>query len=372
MRAGGAGIGRIPVRRVRHLHLRDMYHAGSRVLPILPGQAGCGGYPARVNPSADLAELGFGIAVGHASDEEGGTGLTVIRGIDDPLRASVHVMGRASGTREIELLDPAASNQRIDAVVLTGGSAYGLDAVSGVLRWMEERGRGFPIAGGVVPIVPTAVVFDLVPIGHFGARPTPEMAYRACAEARSSDIAEGSVGVGTGCTVGKVLGFARAMKGGVGLGTSAVGRADGEVMAVAIAAVNAFGHVRAADGSIIAGPRRHEGGLLDSEAFIAAGGPFSTVSGGGNTTISVVALNAALTKLELRQVAHAASAAYHRRIGPAGTSFDGDLIFAVSPLEGRRVPLIQAEVVAVAALEDAIVRAVRHARGRDGVPGLAD
>jgi L-aminopeptidase/D-esterase-like protein len=325
-----------------------------------------------VNPGADLASWGFGIAVGHATDQAGGTGLTVVRGVDSPLRASAHVLGRATGTREIALLDPAASNERIDAVLLTGGSAYGLDAAAGVLRWMEEHGRGFPIAGGVVPIVPAAVVFDLAPLGRFDARPTADMAYRACADARTSEIEEGSVGVGTGCTVGKVLGPAHAMKGGVGIGLSQSHHASAGVMAAAIAAVNAFGHVRGADHAIIAGPRQDQGGFLDTEAFIAAGGLLAGVGGGGHTTLSVVALNAALTKVELHQVARAASAAYHRHIGPAGTSFDGDVIFAVSVLEGRRVPLIQAELAATAALEQAIVRAVSQARGRDGVPGLAD
>lgn len=325
-----------------------------------------------MNPGADLAGWGFGIAVGHATDQAGGTGLTVVRGVEAPLRASVHVLGRATGTRELALLDPSASNERIDAVLLAGGSAYGLDAAAGVLRWMEEHGRGFPIAGGVVPIVPAAVVFDLAPLGRFGARPTAEMAFRACADARTSDIEEGSVGVGTGCTVGKVLGPAHAMKGGVGVGVSEPSRTSAGVMAVAVAGVNAFGHVRGRDHSIIAGPRREQGGLLDTEAFIAEGGLPAGPGGGGHTTISVVALNAALTKVELHQVARSAAAAYHRHIGPAGSSFDGDVIFAVSPLEGRRVSLIQAELVATAALEQAIVRAVELAKGRDGVPGLAD
>jgi L-aminopeptidase/D-esterase-like protein len=349
-----------------------MQHAGRGVLPRLSGEAGRSGKTGDVSRGADLASWGFGIAVGHATDDTGGTGLTVVRGVDAPLRASAHVLGRATGTRELALLDPSASNERIDAVLLTGGSAYGLDAAGGVLRWMEEHGRGFPIAGGVVPIVPAAVVFDLAPLGRFDARPTAEMAYRACDAARPNDIDEGSVGVGTGCTVGKVLGPARAMKGGVGVGLSEPQRTSAGVMAAAVAAVNAFGHVRGRDHAIIAGARQEQGGLLDTEAFIAAGGLPGGLGAGGHTTLSVIALNAALSKVELHQVARAASAAYHRHIGPAGTSFDGDVIFAVSPLEGRRVPLIQAELAATAALEQAIVRAVEQAKGRDGLPGLAD
>ena len=324
-----------------------------------------------MNPEAKLDELGFGIAVGHATDEAGGTGLTVVRGVDAPLRASARLLGRATGTREIALLEPDASNDRVDAILLTGGSAYGLDAAAGVMQWMEEHGRGFSIAGGVVPIVPAAVVFDLAPLGRFDARPTREMAHRACGAASPRDISEGCVGAGTGCTVGKALGPERAMKGGVGLGIA--GRAgDAGVMAAAVAAVNAFGHVLDHDGVIIAGPRDASGMPGDAERTIADGQLARGPGGGGHTTITVVALNVALTKLELHQVARAAGAAYFRRIGPAGTSFDGDVIFAVSPMDGWRAPLIQAEVTATAALERAIVRAVREAKGRDGVPGLAD
>jgi L-aminopeptidase/D-esterase-like protein len=236
---------------------------------------------------------------------------------------------------------------------------------------MEERGRGFSIGGGVVPIVPTAVVFDLAPLGHFAARPTADMAYRACSDARTSGIEEGSVGVGTGCTVGKVLGIERAMKGGVGLAIASVGTMDTGVHAVAIAAVNAVGHVRGRDGSIIAGPRDESGKPVDAEQVLRAGGAVARTAG-ANTTISVVALNVALAKVELHQVARAASAAYSRRIGPAGTSYDGDVVFVVSPLEGRRVPLLDVEVAATDALEEAIVRSVQQAKGRDGIPGLAD
>jgi L-aminopeptidase/D-esterase-like protein len=337
----------------------------------VPGEAQRRSKAGFVNPGADLVALGFGIAVGHATDEQGGTGLTVVRGVDAPLRASAHVLGRATGTRELALLDAGASNDRIDAVLLTGGSAYGLDAAAGVMRWMEERGRGFAIAGGVVPIVPAAVVFDLAPLGRFDARPGAEMAYRACDDAVSRSIPEGSVGAGTGCTVGKALGPRRAMKGGVGVGIGGQPGGAG-VMAAAVAAVNAFGHVRDFDGTIVAGPRGEDGRPADTERLIADGHLLRGMGGGGHTTIAVVALNVSLSKVELQQVARAASAACYRRIGPAGTSFDGDVIFAVSPMEGRRAPLIQAEVAATAALEDAILRAVRLATGREGLPGLAD
>jgi L-aminopeptidase/D-esterase-like protein len=325
----------------------------------------------RVNPRARLDRHGFGLAVGHATDAAGGTGLTVVRGVDAPLRASAHVLGRATASRELALLDPSALVDRVDAIVLTGGSAYGLDAAAGVMRWMEERGRGFAVSGGVVPIVPVAALFDLAPLGRFDARPTPEMAYRACEDAASRDIDEGSVGAGTGCTVGKSAGVAHAMKGGIGVGVAGIEGTEG-LMAAAFAAVNAFGHVRDADGSVIAGPRDAGGAPMDAERAITAGGASGGFGAGANTTLAVVALNVALSALELHQVARAASAAFHRRIGPAGTSFDGDVIFAVSPMEGRGGRLLHAEVAAVAALEEAIVRGVRSARGREGIPGLAD
>ncbi|HXD22354.1 MAG TPA: P1 family peptidase [Gemmatimonadaceae bacterium] len=316
-------------------------------------------------PPPDTAE--FGIAVGHSTDQAGATGLTVVRGIDAPMRASAHVPGRATGSRELALLDPSAHNDRVDAILLTGGSAYGLDAAAGVMRWMEERGRGFPIAGGVVPIVPAAVLFDLAPLGRYDARPTAEMAYRACDDARTGGIAEGSVGAGTGCTVGKVAGPSRCMKGGVGI---AVAGGDG-VRALAIVAVNAVGHVRDMDGTIIAGPRGEDGKPGDAERMVAAAPPALSAAA-SNTTLAVVAVNVALSKVELHQLARAASAAYYRRIGPSGTSFDGDVIFSMAPMEGRSGALLQAEVAAVAAVEHAIVRAVRLARGRDGIPGLGD
>ena len=315
----------------------------------------------------------FGLAVGHATDEAGATGCTVIRGITSPHRAAVSVIGRATATRETALLEPGHLVERVDAILLTGGSAYGLDAAAGVMRWMESRGRGFPVGAGVVPIVPAAGLFDLAILGRFDARPTPAMAEQACESAVSSGIAEGSVGAGTGLTVGKVLGKDGAMKGGIGL---AVRAAEG-CAAMAIVAVNAFGDVRDAAGTIIAGARTKDRTFVDSARVLAAGGP-ERVFGGGtrasatNTTLAVVALDVALTRLELQRVARAATAAYHRRISPAGTSFDGDIVFALAPMEGRSAPLVQCEMLATAALEDAIERAVRLARGRDGVPGLAD
>lgn len=317
--------------------------------------------------SASLAR--FGLAVGHATDAAGGTGCTVVRGIDAPLRAAVAVIGRATGSRELALLEPGHLVERVDAILLSGGSAFGLDAAAGVMRWMESRGRGFAVGQGVVPIVPAAVLFDLGPLGRFDARPTPEMAEAACASATSDGIAEGAVGAGTGLTVGKILGRAGAMKGGLGI---AVAEGTG-CAAAAIVAVNAFGDVRDAQGRILAGARSADGRFVDTAARLAAGGPAREFGAAApNTTLAVVAVDAALTRLELQQVARAATAAYHRRLSPAGSSFDGDIVFALAPMEGEPAPLPQAEMLVVQALEEAIERAVRLAKGRDGVPGLAD
>jgi L-aminopeptidase/D-esterase-like protein len=323
--------------------------------------------------SVDLSP--WGLAVGHATDGEGATGLTVVRGVDGAFRGGAAVLGRATGTRELLTVSPEHLVDRIDAILLTGGSAYGLDAAAGVMRWMEERQRGFPVEGGVVPIVPAAVIFDLAPLGRFDARPTAAMAYAACEAARPDGVGEGSVGAGTGATVGKATGRAWAMKGGFGC---AIARGGGASVA-AMAVVNALGDVRSADGSIIAGARRPDGGFVDS-ARLAATGELAPRSGdpiGQNTTLAVVAVDSTLARLELAALARAAGAALYRRITPTGTSLDGDVVFAVCPLEGRGRPRVrpaapQVEELAVQALESAIERAVRTARGRDGVPGLAD
>ncbi len=268
------------------------------------------------------------------------------------------------------IASPTNLTDRIDAVLLTGGSAYGLDAAAGVMRWMEERGRGFPIGGGVVPLVPTAAIFDLGPLGRFDARPTADMAYQACEDGRAAGIAEGSVGAGTGATVGKAAGVERAMKGGVGCW---VERTD-EIIVGAVAVVNAVGDVRDARGQILAGARAPDGGFLDSARLLAKGAPRlrAPEPAAAHTTLAVVATNAALSRVEVQQLAAASAAAFYRRITPAGTSYDGDIVFALCAHEGPSAPLVQVEVLAVSALEMAIERAVRLAVGRDGIPGLAD
>lgn len=310
----------------------------------------------------------FGLAVGHATDREGATGCTVIRGVEHPLRAAVHVMGRATGSRELALLEPGHSVERVDAILLTGGSAYGLDAAAGVMHWMESKGRGYPVGTGVVPIVPAAVIFDLLPLGRFDARPTPQMAREACGSALSDGYAEGCVGVGTGATVGKGSGPAAAMKGGFAV---SVVSAKGSAVA-AMVVVNALGDVRDANGRIIAGARDATGQFVDTARRLAAGGERQGFINGTATTLVVLAYDAAFTRLELQSLARSATAALQRRITPVGTQSDGDILFALAPMEGPKGSLPQAEQMGIAALEEAVERAVRLAVGRDGIPGLAD
>lgn len=299
----------------------------------------------------------FGLAVGHSSDREGATGLTVIRGISAPHRAACAVIGRATGSRELALLAPGHLVERVDAILLTGGSAYGLDAAAGVMRWMEERGRGFPVGPGVVPIVPAAVIFDLLPLGRFDARPTPEMAYAACESAQSADIPEGSVGAGTGATVGKIRGAAGAMKGGLGIAVAEGARGA----AAAIAVVNAFGDVRDESGQIIAGARLEDGSFVDTAKALAAGAERGGFVAGTNTTLCVVALDCAYSRVELQAIANAGGEALMKRITPAGTLSDGDIVFALAPMDGPKAPLAEGERLAKLAVEDAIERAVRLA-----------
>jgi len=310
------------------------------------------------------------LAVGHATNAAGGTGLTVLRGVDDAMRGAACVFGRATGTRELEALSPTHQAGRVDAVLLTGGSAYGLDAAAGVMRWMEEHHRGFEVGGGVVPIVPAAVIFDLAAVGDFHSRPTPEMAYAACDSARASGIQEGSVGVGTGATVGKAAGREHAMKGGFGCAI----RSHREAIVCAAAVVNALGDVRSADARIIAGARGDKGQFVDSAKLIAESvtAPRFAAVTPQHTTLCVVATNMSLDRGELSQLARAAGAALFKRITPVGTSFDGDVVFALCRPDGPRGPLMPLELLATGALEDAIERGVRLATGRDGIPGLAD
>jgi len=302
--------------------------------------------------------------VGHWTDAKVGTGCTVVLGPADGMRAAGYIRGRATGTREFDVLSPRHLVPAIHAILLTGGSAYGLGAADGVMRWLRERRRGFPVGDGVVPIVPAAVVFDLGPIGRSDAWPGPDQGYAAC-EAAAADVTEGSVGAGTGATVGKAVGIERAMKGGVG--TWAV--TAGDLVVGALAVVNAYGDVVNAEGRVIAGAREGAG-FADARARLAEG--TGAARRFGNTTLVVVGTNAELDRTQLAEVARAAADALAWRIRPVGTAVDGDVIFAVSTggvpvADPLRVELL-AQDVAAAAIE----RGVTQAKGAGGTPGLAD
>jgi len=311
-----------------------------------------------------------GISVGHWTDLERATGCTVVLGPDGGMRASCAIRGRATGTRELDALSPRHLVDRIDAILLTGGSAYGLGAADGVMRWLKERGRGLPVGpAGIVPIVPTAVIFDfdLAPGGKADRWPTADDAYRACTAA-SQDVPEGSVGAGTGATVGKALGPRAAMKGGVG--SWAV--SGGDVIVGALVVLNAVGNILDGSGTILAGARGADGKLVDALAHFGRGGaPFGALAA-RNTTLAVVATNATLDRTGLESLAHAAGDALARRIVPYGTLFDGDVVFAVSTAAAAPATPLQAEALAALAVPIAVERGVRLARGLRDIPGLAD
>jgi len=314
----------------------------------------------------------WGISVGHWTDLERATGCSVVLGPEGGMRAACAVRGRATGTREIDALNPRHLVDRIDALLLTGGSAYGLGAADGVMRWLRERGRGLPVgSAGIVPIVPTAVIFDfdLAPGGKADRWPTADDAYRACAAASAGgDVAEGSVGAGTGATVGKALGPRAAMKGGVGSWAAS----GGDIVVGALVVLNAVGNILDGSGAILAGARGADGKFVDALAHFARGGPPFGAVAARNTTLAVVATNAALDRTALEGLAHAAGDALARRIVPYGTLFDGDVVFAISTAAAAPATPLQAEALAALAVPTAVERAVRLARGIRDIPGLGD
>ena len=311
-----------------------------------------------MNDPRNLAAVS-GITVGHWTDPEGATGCTVVLAPQGGMRASGAVRGRATGTREFDALDPAHLVGHVDAILLTGGSAHGLGAADGVMAWLRERGRGFPVGpAGVVPIVFAAVLFDLGNTGRPPRWPGPDEARQAC-DAAATAVAEGAVGAGRGATVGKAAGIEFMMKAGVGCWAERAGA----VVVAALVVTNAVGDVRDAQGRIIAGARRPDGTFLDSQRYLAAGGaPFGRLGRTAtptNTTLAIVATNATLDKLALRALALAASDALARRITPYGTQFDGDVVFAASTAAVPPASPLQAEALAALVVAEAVERSVR-------------
>jgi L-aminopeptidase/D-esterase-like protein len=318
-----------------------------------------------------------GILVGHAQNEEALTGCTVIL-CEKGAVGGVDQRGGAPGTREVDALHPMHLVNKVHGVVLAGGSAFGLESATGVMRYLEEKGVGFDTRIAKVPIVPAAILFDLG-IGKADVRPDAAMGYLACQNASSEPPAEGNVGAGTGATVGKILGQAQCMKSGVGTASLEVGAG---VIVGAIVAVNAFGDViDPSTGKIIAGARSKDVGPL----HIGAPGYFAdtmqvmqTLIGRtalgfgsrGNTVIGVVATNAKLDKEAINKVAQMAHDGLARTIRPAHTMLDGDTIFAIATGEhAADVNIIGAYAAEVFA--QAILRAVRLAKPVAGIPAIS-
>jgi L-aminopeptidase/D-esterase-like protein len=301
-----------------------------------------------------------GIRVGHDTNLKAGTGCTVIV-CDTPAIGGVDVRGGAPATRETDLLRPMHVVEEVHAIVLTGGSAFGLDAASGVMRYLEERGIGFDTGVAKVPIVPAAAIFDLA-FGSASVRPDAAAGYRACEQATTEPVVQGNVGAGTGATVGKMLGPTLAMKGG--LGSASTQLADGTQVG-AIVVVNALGDILDPQTQqVIAGARNPAGGFVFNNPF-------------GNTTIAVIATSATLTKSEVNKVAQMAHNGLAMVIRPAHTMFDGDTVFALAlgaktqtPPDAAMAPLQVSSIGAAAAttLARAIVKAVRNATDLHGVP----
>ncbi len=313
-----------------------------------------------------------GIRVGHYTDREGITGCTVVL-CEGGAVGGVDVRGSAPGTRETDLLRPMNLVQEVHAVLLTGGSAYGLDAAAGVMRWLEERGVGFDVGVGVVPIVPAAVLFDLA-LGDPQARPDAEAGYQACQAAADGPVPEGSVGAGTGATVGKLLSPKFAVKSGLGTASVKIGKG---IVVGAIAAVNSFGDVVDPDsGAILAGTRKPVVGGFVNTARRMQGDLGQTILSLANTTLAVVATDACLTKEGVNKVAQMAHDGLARVIRPVHTMFDGDTIFALSTGKSSKKPReADVSVIGTAAadvLARAVVRAVQRAESLGGLPAAGD
>jgi len=312
-----------------------------------------------------------GIRVGHATDLEALTGCTVVL-CEDGAVGGVDQRGGAPGTRETDALYPMHLVQRAHAVVLSGGSAFGLEAASGVVRYLEERGVGFDTRVAKVPIVPAAVLFDLS-LGDPKVRPDAAMGYAACQAASDGPVAEGNVGAGTGATVGNILGLGQAMKSGLGTASIHLG---GGLLVGAIVAVNAFGDViDPSTGKTLAGARALVGGEIFADTLAVmktlVGKAALRFAGRGNTVIGIVATNARLSKEETNVVARMADDGLARAIRPAHTMLDGDTIFALAT-GSKKADVNTVGAYAAEVMATAIVRAVKAAEGVGGLPAWRD
>ncbi|HJZ97126.1 MAG TPA: P1 family peptidase [Candidatus Solibacter sp.] len=308
-----------------------------------------------------------GIQVGHAQDSEARTGCTVLLCGREGAVAGVDVRGAAPGTRETDLLDPSNLVDRVHAIVMTGGSVFGLDSACGVVRFLEERGIGYDTGAARVPIVPAAVIYDLG-VGKAHVRPDSAMGYEACQRASDREVREGQIGAGAGATVGKIIGHDHASPGGVG--TASIKLRDGATVGVLVV-VNSFGDiVDPATGEILAGARRPDAsGWLDTLSELAqAPSDVGSVKPGSksfpgieNTTLAVVATDAAFSKAQARRIASMAHDGLARAIRPVHTMFDGDTVFALSTGKARS-DVTTVGAVAADLISTAIARVGRDSR----------
>ncbi len=300
-----------------------------------------------------------GIEVGHFTDTRRPTGCSVIIARQGAV-AGVDVRGAAPGTRETDLLHPSNLIERVHAITLAGGSAWGLDAASGVMQWLEEHGIGLPVGFGLVPIVPAAVLFDL-PVGDHRIRPDARAGYAACTAASTAAPLEGNVGAGAGALVGKAFGIAHAMRGGIGSASLCV---DG-VTVGAIMACNAVGDVvDPLTGAVLAGARTADGlALRNTRAALLAGEAITPVLAGTNTTIGVIATDAVLSKPQAQRLAQVAHDGLARAINPVHTMLDGDTLFALATGQsGKTASMMLLGTLAAEVTARAVVRAIVHAR----------
>lgn len=315
--------------------------------------------PDRPEPADSITDV-QGIEVGHFTEARRPTGCTVVIARDSAV-GGVDVRGAAPGTRETDLLHPSNLVDQVHAVLLAGGSAWGLDAAGGVMRWLEQQGIGLATPFGLVPIVPAAVLFDL-PLGDATIRPDGQAGYAACVAAGRARPSDGNVGAGAGALVGKLFGIARAMKGGIG---SAAVTIDG-VTVGALVACNALGDViDPATGSVLAGARTPDGArLLNIRDAILRGENPTPILSGSNTTLGVVATDAILTKAQAHRLAQVGHDGLARAINPIHTMSDGDTVFALGTGKSGRAPgMMVLATLAAEVTARAVVRAVMAARG---------
>ena len=312
-----------------------------------------------------------GIKVGHFTDPRRPTGCTVVL-CEKGAVAGVDTRGGAPGTAQTDILNPMNTAQQIHGVALAGGSAFGLEVATGVVRYLHERGLGFPIGSFTVPIVPTAVLFDLS-IGDAKIHPTAESGYQACLAASADRITEGNFGAGAGCAVGKLFGPELEMKTGIGTACAVVGKTG--LMVAALMAVNAVGDVYDfRTGKILAGARSPDGkGFLNSMEIILSGGYVLSPAMKSNTTIGVIATNADLSKAEITKVAQMAHDGLARTINPVHTQFDGDTIFGLATGTLKlKVAAGTVGMIAGAVTAQAVIRAATEAAGLPGLPSYRD